>query len=304
MRRFCRNTLRHGLLYDMSEALLSEAQIADAAGQYTDAVFGVRAERTVFDTAQPPSPSYDEVAFSFAIEPGGTDFELPVDREGQQQVNAGAAAGLGAFPGVRVLIGVEVPARAGGMRDVYAPGIVLPNGTVACLLNGADALTTENALAASRQHPLSDFQQGLLARLYGLHNTGVGRHHRTDTTTNVGDTADAAIIAVIDPTQITQLHGTVHGYLNNGVAQSISRTGASAIAVDGRLRPDNSAIIPPNSAKSIIVAREHQLPPADTVAKLGVGMFAVATTLAAVRSQQSMGRPQPDLRAGVATMLG
>jgi hypothetical protein len=288
----------------MNEAFLSGTQIEDAAGQYTDAVASSGIESAAFDPAQPPSPSFNEVAFRLGIEPGSVVFELPAEQVGSKQlVTAGAATSLGAFPGLRVVVGMEVPARTGGARDVFTPGVVLPSGDIACLLNGADALTTESALAQATTRPLSDFQQGLLTRLYGLHNAGVGEHHKTDATTNVGDTVDAVIVAVTDPSQAARLHGTVHGYLDRGVAQSISQNGASAIAVDGRLRPDNPVIVPAAAAKRIIVAREHQLPPADAVVTLGVGIFTVAITLAAVRSQQSLGRPQPNLRAGMASLL-
>lgn len=287
--------------------MLSQEQIIDAAGGFADMAHAtVGRGAAEFDASQVPSPSYVEVAAAYGVNGELVpDFEITNSSEHRNR--------LANFPGLRVAVSKEVPMRGGGSRVVYFPGIVLeaapgetPN--IGMLEAGPDALLDEDALAKHQDRPLSDLQQTLLSRLYGLQTPNAGQHY-PDGRPNVGENAHGALIAVTSPRGIAGLHQRVHQYIPQGLAPSISRPsqglpGAVDLETSKGVRPVREDVVSALFPTVITVAEKHQLPPNQGLYRLGLGQLVVGTTLAAVRTKANSGFPQPDLRAGMAAVTG
>lgn len=276
----------------MAKTELSQQQITDAVGSYSEVADTVIGEVAHFDPSPVPSPSYDAVAQHSGVDSRYTAFDIPT----------ASASGLRNYPGLRVALGVRVPCRSGGLQCIYLPGIVLPWDTVrfGCLYAGPDILADEASLSQAIQRPLSDLQQNLLLQTYGMHTRGAGEHGSAPP--SVADAPHGAVIAVTAPGDVASLHNTVHAYMRDGLAASISATQALHIGVGHEIRPVRERVVELREAVRIIVPREYQLPPADASVLLGAGELAVGMTLAAVRSKLSY--PQPNIAAGMKAVLG
>lgn len=285
--------------------MLSQEQIIDAAGGFAAAAHTAIGQGAAeFDPSRVPSPFYAEVAAVYGVNEQQSNFVISDSPQQRMQ--------LARFPGLRVSVSKVVHMRAGGSRVVYFPGIVLktalgqsPN--VGTLEAGPDALIDGDALIKHQDRPLSDLQQTMLSRLYGLETPEAGQHY-PDGLPNVGESAHGALIAVTNPADITNLHRRVHQYIPRGLAQVISQApqgsaGAIDLETSKGLRPVRDNVISALAPTLIAVSEKHQLPPNQGLG-IGLGQLVVGTTLAAVRSKARSGFPQPDLLAGMAAVIG
>lgn len=272
---------------------ISGQQIVDAAGELNEAAIStVGKEIAQFDNARVPSPAFRVVAAAFNIERGAAFGVAPGPIAIQR---------LSKYPGLRVVVAIHVPSRHGGFREVAFPGIVLEPEAgkptrVGHLAAGPDAMLDEVTRRQGLLRPLSDMQQTLLMQLYGMHRAGVGSH--SNGRVNVLDSAHGTLVAMTDPSRLAGLHGRSHAYTDQGLASSVSRTGALDMPVNGRLRKVHENVVPLEEVHTIWVAREHQLPPQHEL-QVGVGQLVVGTTLAAVRAKRAKGYPQPNISAGM-----
>jgi hypothetical protein len=293
----------------MSEVILSSEQILDAAGSaFEIAKRAARAESSaiITDTTPVPVHAFGEVATAYdQWHPKLSYFDIPHTH----------ANTLCNYPGLRVIAGLRVSDVSGSLRPIFVPGIVL-EGThdspsrIGILYGGPDVMTSPDALDYCLARPLSDLQEQLLQQVYGMHKPGVGIDPIDKTTglrlPNIGDTAEASMVAITDPNNLNGLHGRVHEYANKGLAASIARTGSLDIMVQGRRRPVAECTLPTTQASRIIVSAEHQ-PIASCVLLdgkvLGAGELAVGMTLAAVRSKGGVAGSTLALRAGNTALL-
>lgn len=286
----------------MSE--LSYQQIIDAAGGFADmAIATVGEEKLQFDRDTVPSPEYEAVAATFQIPVEQATFMAPDTLEARTR--------LAEYPGLRVTVGVAIPARGGEAREAYFPGIVLASEPgqqpqVGILKTGPDMVLPEN-IRQYLQRPLPDLQHTLLETTFGLQKPGVGNHGQQGTA-NVGETAHGVLVVATGARETGGMHRRVHEYVGNGLARTLTvpqaGVGVADVMVGGRIRPVRQDVLPMCAARSIYISREHQLPgQRDTGAGLGIGELVVATTLAAVRSKAPLGFPQPDLKAGMAAVV-
>ncbi|HEV7454297.1 MAG TPA: hypothetical protein VGO07_03485 [Candidatus Saccharimonadales bacterium] len=286
----------------MSEVILSSAQVELAVGMYSEAAVRSGINTAEFDRDVVPSPSYDEVAAAYYADARQSSFEVP----------AYDSARLGGYPGLRVVVGTQVRTQGGASREVFFPGIVLPDQTkpgdpayapttIGFLKAGPDAILDAMILAERTSRPLADIQHTLLEQLYGMHKPGTGEHGQY--TANVADAAHGSLIAITGVDNVGGLHSRVHNFMADGLAPSVANTSALDIAVGHQVRKVRESTLPATATSRIIIAREHQLPAYRGTARLGAGELAVGVALAAVRSKKNQQYPQPNLSVGMDAIL-
>lgn len=236
-----------------------------------------------------PSPRFADVAMQVTpdeIGPLGPPASIDVPRTSE------AYGALGQYPGLRVLVGQQIPARDGSKKEVLLPGIVLPTkadsgyANVGCLTAPQDIIFFPDTDAG---RPLSDIQHALLMQTYAMHSEGVGEHG-ADNQLNAADVAHAAVIVTTDSTHVQGLHGRTHDMVGAGLAPSLTKAGSLDIAVGHEVRQVREGVIGMNQATRIVVNQEHQIPSGpfvDLNTAHGAGAAAIGLTVAAGASRNA-----------------